>query len=195
MRALTDEGLRTRELLLSACKELLIQLGPDEVRTERVAKAAGVSKALVYRHFCNVEDILVALYRQEMWCVGLEVRRALRARPQQGDSEQIHTAIGAFLNSIDRRQTVLTPLFAPGSLVPELAQVNGGGVAAVRTLTAQLGRLGGYDDASFHVIHGAAIATVSAWLHEGVARREVADVLARVVIAALGVDDVPTRQR
>jgi AcrR family transcriptional regulator len=50
-----------RESLLDAATELLGAGGPGAVTMEGVAAAAGVTKALPYRHFPNADAVLVAL--------------------------------------------------------------------------------------------------------------------------------------
>lgn len=54
-----------RELLLDAAAQILAGGHADEVTMETVAGRAGVSRALVYKHFANRQDLLVALYERE----------------------------------------------------------------------------------------------------------------------------------
>jgi AcrR family transcriptional regulator len=55
---------RTHILMLDAAGVLLNQSGPDAVTHLRVAEAAGVARATVYRHWPNRADILLDLLRR-----------------------------------------------------------------------------------------------------------------------------------
>lgn len=52
---------RRRELLLAAASEVVADVGPRRARLADIAQRAGVTKALVYRHFPSKEAMLVAL--------------------------------------------------------------------------------------------------------------------------------------
>ena len=54
-----------REDLLDAASRLITAKGVEAVSMESVADAAGVSRPLVYKHFGNRSDILVAVFRRE----------------------------------------------------------------------------------------------------------------------------------
>ena len=54
-----------RELLLDAAAQILSGGHADEVTMETVATRAGVSRALVYKHFAHRRELLGALYERE----------------------------------------------------------------------------------------------------------------------------------
>ena len=54
-----------REDLLDAATRLVTADGVEAVTMESVADAAGVSRPLVYKHFANRSEILVAVFRRE----------------------------------------------------------------------------------------------------------------------------------
>ena len=54
-----------RESLLDAAAAMIGAGDVDEVSMESVADAAGVSRALVYKHFANRRELLSALYERE----------------------------------------------------------------------------------------------------------------------------------
>jgi AcrR family transcriptional regulator len=54
-----------REALLDLARALVVREGPAAVTMGRVADDAGVTRALVYKHFANRDELLVALYRRE----------------------------------------------------------------------------------------------------------------------------------
>jgi AcrR family transcriptional regulator len=51
----------TKEALLDACEEVIIESGAASVTTRRVAGVAGVNQALVHYHFGSVDQLLVAV--------------------------------------------------------------------------------------------------------------------------------------
>lgn len=54
-----------RDLLLDAAASLVEGGDTDAVSMDAVAEAAGVSRALVYKHFANRRELLSALYQRE----------------------------------------------------------------------------------------------------------------------------------
>ena len=54
-----------REVLLDAAAEMVAAGDVDEVSMDSVADAAGVSRALVYKHFANRRELIGALYERE----------------------------------------------------------------------------------------------------------------------------------
>ena len=53
-----------RETLLDVAEGQFAQEGYDEIRMDRVAAGAGVSRALLYQHFPNKRDLFAAVYRR-----------------------------------------------------------------------------------------------------------------------------------
>lgn len=70
-----------RELLLDAVAAMVATGEVDEVSMESVADAAGVSRALVYKHFANRRDLLSALYERE----SLRLHKQLAADVEAAD--------------------------------------------------------------------------------------------------------------
>lgn len=54
-----------RDSLLDAAADMVASGNVETVSMEAVARAAGVSRALVYKHFANRHDLLSALYERE----------------------------------------------------------------------------------------------------------------------------------
>ncbi len=61
-RRLTPEA--RRDTLLDVAEGLFAQVGYDDVRMERVAAGADVSRALLYQHFPNKRELFAAVYRR-----------------------------------------------------------------------------------------------------------------------------------
>ncbi|HET6875595.1 MAG TPA: TetR/AcrR family transcriptional regulator [Acidimicrobiales bacterium] len=75
-------GAARRELLLDIAAQILAGGHADEVTMETVAARAGVSRALVYKHFANRQELLGALYERESRLL----HRQLSAAVEQCDS-------------------------------------------------------------------------------------------------------------
>jgi len=65
--------------LLDAATHLIVTEGVEAVSMESVADRAGVSRPLVYKHFGNRSDILVALFRREAERLHSEIAAEVRA--------------------------------------------------------------------------------------------------------------------
>lgn len=64
-RAPRSDGLRNRERLLAAARDLVAEVG-NEVALDEVARRAGVGNATLYRHFPTRAELLAALYSGEV---------------------------------------------------------------------------------------------------------------------------------
>ena len=67
-----------RDLLLDAAAEMVAAGDADEVSMESVALRAGVSRALVYKHFANRQALLHALYERESSHLHASMRDAVQ---------------------------------------------------------------------------------------------------------------------
>lgn len=123
---------------------------------EGLAEAAGVSKALPYRHFANANAALVALMNREVGHLGLTMVTACEGI-DEGDL-MITAAIGAYFDTVVERGGLLNELAGPGSPIADLA------AAGTRTAPQFLVELldGGYQ------LDGQS-AILTAWLVTGLA--------------------------
>jgi AcrR family transcriptional regulator len=62
-----------RDALLDTALGIVNADGADAVTMESVAEQAGVSRPLVYKHFANRDELLVALYRRETVAMAAEI--------------------------------------------------------------------------------------------------------------------------
>lgn len=58
-------GAARRESLIDTAARIVVHRGVEEVGMDSVADEAGVSRALVYKHFANRGEMLTAVYRRE----------------------------------------------------------------------------------------------------------------------------------
>jgi AcrR family transcriptional regulator len=97
-----------RDALLDTAAALLEDGGGSAVTMEAVAAHAGVSRPLVYKHFTNRDDLMVALFTRESDAFDTEVAEALRAA--DGLEAVIRTSAEAIIDGFARRRRVLRPL-------------------------------------------------------------------------------------
>ena len=76
-------GDARRDLLLDAAAEMVAAGDADEVSMESVALRAGVSRALVYKHFANRQALLHALYERESSHLHGSMRAEVRPSPER----------------------------------------------------------------------------------------------------------------
>jgi AcrR family transcriptional regulator len=84
-------GEQRREQLLDATKEIVLRDGFHAVSIEAVARAAGITRPIVYGHFEDLGGLLEAL-------VDRELRRALSQLP--GSFDDLLAALTAYLEAV-----------------------------------------------------------------------------------------------
>ena len=82
--------LATREALSAAALRLALEHGPDNVRVDDIAEAAGVSPRTYNNYFASREQAIVAAIAAER---GLRIGAALRARPADEPLADAVTAV------------------------------------------------------------------------------------------------------
>ncbi len=92
---------RRRPLVLDAAFELFLEHGYDGTSMEAVARAAGVSKPVVYDCFASKEELFTALLRREETRVLGQIAAALPSEADRDDAEQLlGDALTAFLRAV-----------------------------------------------------------------------------------------------
>jgi AcrR family transcriptional regulator len=99
-------GEARRESLVDAAAELINEDSIDEVSMETVAQRAGVSRALVYKHFSNRGEILAAVYRREAALLHDQMARQVAA------SASVEDMFRTLIRSSMRATRERGPLFA-----------------------------------------------------------------------------------
>jgi AcrR family transcriptional regulator len=103
-----------RTTLLDVTKVLVSEGGPGAVTMGLVAERAGVTRALVYKHFANRDDILRALYRREAERLDRAIRAEVVAAPD-GFEPKLRAFIGATLDAVEEHAPFFTPLREAGA--------------------------------------------------------------------------------
>jgi AcrR family transcriptional regulator len=108
-----------RQTILRAARKLLLTRGYGELTMERVARAAGVSKALVYDHFAHRRELYLAILADE------QVRLVQRLAPALGAGDRaarVRSGVRAFLDLVAEYGDGYAELFRnPVAHDPELA--------------------------------------------------------------------------
>ena len=83
-----------RQHLLDETMAMVVEHGPTAVSMGAVADAAGVTRALVYKHFENKDALLVELYRREAAALDAAIRERV-AEADDGFEPKLRAFIGA----------------------------------------------------------------------------------------------------
>lgn len=173
-----------RDQLLDEAARLLVEHGGAVLTMERLAESAGVSKALPYRHFDNVQHVLVALYQRETSGIGRAIWRALSAAGP--DDDLVRISVHTYFDELNARGQVLAALSPPGAAVPALADPDGAGV---RFSVEVLQRFHGLDRARSKVVggmvQGAIAGAAATWLRRAARRRDLEDTLVAMIRTAI----------
>lgn len=98
-------------VLLDVARDLVIESGAPSLTVGTVAERAEVTRALVYKHFANRDDVLVELYRRETKAADKAIRRAVEATPG-GFEPKWRAMIRATAHQLDAHAPFLEPLRA-----------------------------------------------------------------------------------
>jgi AcrR family transcriptional regulator len=107
-----------REQLLDTAATMLVEQGLARFTMDALAAAAGVSKALPYRHFNNVTAVIGALYERELGHVGAAIDEATRVMTT--GEQMLAAATAAYFAAVDERGRVLAQLAGGGSQIPAM---------------------------------------------------------------------------
>jgi AcrR family transcriptional regulator len=96
-----------REQLLASGARLLAERPFDEVSIEEIARAAGVSKGLLYHYFPTKKDFLIAALER-----GQEELAALTAPdPSLPPAKQLAASLDRFLDFVEEHEAAYTAIF------------------------------------------------------------------------------------
>jgi AcrR family transcriptional regulator len=169
-----------RHQLLDAAAEVVVEHGAAAMNMERLALAAGVSKALPYKHFDNSEAVLAALYRRETAALGRAVWDALAAAGP--DDDLVRLAIRVYFDEVSRRRAVLAALSAPGSTVSAAADPAQAGVIFEVEVFDRFHGLGrDRAKAVAGMVQGAVVGATGTWLAGHSSRAQLEDDLVAVL--------------
>lgn len=95
-----------RESLIDTAARIVVERGVEDVSMESVAEQAGVSRALVYKHFANRGEMLTAVYRREAVLLHEEMAAEVRS------ADSLHGMFSALIRASFRVSAERGALFA-----------------------------------------------------------------------------------
>jgi AcrR family transcriptional regulator len=132
-----------REHLLDAAKELVAEHGFHGVSIEAVARGAGITRPIVYRHFDDLAALLDALIERETLRALLQLREVLPA-----DVGDLLTAFDGYLRAVRSDPVTWRLVLVPPEGAPALLRerIAAGRAAVVAQLAAAVGPQAGSPD-------------------------------------------------
>ncbi len=119
-----------RRQLLELGTELFERHGYEEVSMSRIAREAGISKALLYHYFPSKQAYFAAALEQ----AAAELAEVTRPDPERPPVEQLSASLDAFLGWVERHMGAYDKLIRSVGAVPEVRDM----VERVRDETAAL---------------------------------------------------------
>jgi AcrR family transcriptional regulator len=110
-----------REQLLDVTAEMLGESGFHSLSIQSVARAAGVSRPIVYEHFGDLGGLLEALVKREMARAGEQVSRSALEDLSHGEpTELILASLSAYLHAVEQHPSTWRLVLTPPEGAPEL---------------------------------------------------------------------------
>lgn len=117
--------MQRREEILAAAMDVFSKHGIQHTAIDRVAEAAGVSKALIYEHFASKAELQETLLRQLTGELVADIVQAVEAATTEDTSDsrdRLRAGIDAYFGFIERRRGAWHMLFRE-SIGKEAAEV------------------------------------------------------------------------
>lgn len=112
-----------REQLLDATLGVIVEQGYARVSMEAVARAAGVTRPVVYDHFGDLGELLRALNEREVRYSLEQLARLLPDDPEQLHPAEVLTAsVARFLDAVAARPATWTLILLPPEGTPEIVR-------------------------------------------------------------------------
>jgi AcrR family transcriptional regulator len=110
-----------REQILDATKELARERGFHTVTIDAVARAAGITRPVVYGHFSDLAGLLNALVDRESERAAAQLAALLPTDLRSGDPRQILVgALRAFLEAVNADPTTWRLVLMPAEGTPDV---------------------------------------------------------------------------
>lgn len=111
-----------REQLLDAALEVIVHGGYDGVSMEAIARAAEVTKPVVYGHYANLGDLLESLLEREESRALARLAEVLPARPAADPERLVVDGFVAFLGAVAANPTSWRLILMPAEGTPEVVR-------------------------------------------------------------------------
>jgi len=108
-----------REQLIEATLGVILEQGYEGVSIEAIARAAGVTRPVVYDHFPNLARLLQALIEREERSALAQLEDVLPEQPRQRDpAELVATGVRLFLDAVASRPSTWQIILSPPEGTP-----------------------------------------------------------------------------
>jgi AcrR family transcriptional regulator len=108
-----------RRRLLELGTELFARYSYDELSIARIAREAGISKALMYHYFPSKQAYFAAALDEK----AAELARVTEPDPALAPLEQLRASLGAFLGWVEENREAYGKLVRSASAIPEVREV------------------------------------------------------------------------
>ena len=114
---------RRREHLLDAALSVILEHGYAGVSVEAVARAAGVTRPVIYDHFPNLSQLVYALIEREERCALEQLQAAVPDEPETDDPVGLLVGgVGRFLQAVSERPATWRIILLPPEGTPSLVR-------------------------------------------------------------------------
>jgi AcrR family transcriptional regulator len=118
-----------REQLIDAALSVILAHGYEGITIEAIARAAGVTRPVIYDHFENLGALLLALIAREERCALAQLEQVVPDRPGDRDpAELMASGVRRFLDAVASRpatwQIILLPLEGTPAIVRHNVETN-----------------------------------------------------------------------
>lgn len=145
------QPLERRELILRGAMELFAEHGYEAASMAEIARAAGVTPAVIYDHFGSKAELAIELLERETEALLRFVAEALDAAPRR-PAEQMRVGVDAYFRYVEEHRFAWRLLFRDPPADPEVSaayrQLNGRATAAIAVFlrSGGSGALAGYEE-------------------------------------------------
>jgi AcrR family transcriptional regulator len=162
----------------------LVVAGEIPISMESLARAAGVSKTLPYKHFDNITAVLAALYQREARSLAQMIWQAIQdAGP---DDDLVRVWVSAYFDSLAAHGDVMRSLYTPESDLTTLTDPAGKGAEAVAIVLREiLGTDARRAGAVSRMIHGAVVGAAISVNNGEASRDDLEDLLVDLIRAVM----------
>ncbi|WP_432871066.1 TetR/AcrR family transcriptional regulator [Microbispora rosea] len=130
----------TRERIIGAADQVIRELGAARATTKEIARAAGCSEALLYKHFSRKEELFLAVLLEQMPALAPAMSR-LRATAGEGDpAASLEEFAVAAIRFFGRSLPLIAGLLAEATLREGFRQMLAGNGGGPHVPVAVLGR-------------------------------------------------------
>lgn len=112
MRRSREDAQRTREMILAAAGQTIVQLGVDGFTIDAVAQEAGVTKGGVLHHFPSKDALVDSLIDQVLAQFEMRLAAELAQEPVGAPGRWLRAYIGAIFPARDEEMNLLPALAA-----------------------------------------------------------------------------------